>query len=77
MANINQYTIVDYEQYCKYCEHKEESDDYGTVCDKCLNEPARLNSSTPAYFKLNKYYTPSEFEKSLNLRVLNKLNDKS
>lgn len=44
------YKIVDFEKYCKTCEHRDlkESDD---PCFDCLDEPTNLNSNKPVYYK--------------------------
>ncbi len=44
------YKIVDFEKYCKTCEHRDlkESED---PCFDCLDEPTNLNSHKPVYYK--------------------------
>lgn len=47
------YKIVDFEKYCKTCEHRDlnESED---PCFDCLDEPTNLNSHKPVYYKEKK-----------------------
>lgn len=66
MAFID-YQFVDYEQYCKWCVHHKEDDEYGSVCHTCLLSPAREGSHIPINFSLNPDYKPNAWERTLSL----------
>ena len=42
--------IVDFEKYCKYCEHKNDPE-YTEPCRFCLDTPVNNNSERPIYFE--------------------------
>lgn len=64
---MNDYAFVDFEQYCKWCIHFSERDEYGTTCHECLCKPARMYSHIPENFTVNPDYKPNAFERTLAL----------
>lgn len=44
--------IVEFNKYCKTCEHKDIRDDLGQdPCHECLNNPTNTNSRKPVNYK--------------------------
>lgn len=54
--------IVEFEKYCRKCEHFEED---GVTCDDCLGTPGREDSKKPINFKRNEKWKPTDmFDKA-------------
>lgn len=42
--------LVDYEKYCKTCEHRDLEEKYDP-CNECLSNPVMTNTSKPLCYK--------------------------
>lgn len=53
LAMEGDFKEVDYEKYCKSCEHRKNKE-YEDPCYDCLGEPARIDSHKPVNYKEEK-----------------------
>ena len=47
---MNNVKIIKFEKFCSRCEHKD-TEEKEKPCRDCLAEPARVDNSSPLYFK--------------------------
>lgn len=50
MSDERGYKEVDYEKYCKLCEHKD-TKEFEDPCNECLDNPTNLYSRKPIKYK--------------------------